>query len=324
MSAYFRNWMLVVPSAFLALSTSPVMAATATLSGSTNSCAYASYSSDANGNLSVTCSGGGTVDPTLPGTVQLSTTTYSVNAGGISTITLLRTGGTFGAMSIPVTLSGGTAVAGTNYTAPVSPVTISDGSASVSFNINTISNSAGPAWSPTTKTVGIALGAPSVGALGATSSANLTISDNFVGGGGGTGVIPAGCTVVPVTWDARLSLTFHPKSVMLNGQSFAFLKKLNPQGLNYASASYSTTPKYISISKNACDFSPALEAQGCARGAGRGNDVQLYYAPAGSSQSTGYCGVDSGDYYINVRNSSTADGPDSCPAGTNCEYWLSW
>lgn len=321
MSAYFRNWMLLVPSALIALSTSPAMAATATLSGSTsNNCIYTGYTADANGNLSVTCSGGGTpVDPSQPGTVQLSSSSYSVAAGSSAVITLSRTGGTAGQMSIPLSITGGTAVAGTNYTTPVSPIVMNDGVASVAFNISTVSNSAGPAWNPTTKTVGFTLGAPSVGALGAASSAILTINDNFVPDTG----VPLGCTIVPVTWTARLSLTFHPKSVMLNGQSFAFLKKLDPQGLNYASASYATTSKYMSISKKPCDFSAELEAKSCARGSARGNEVSLDYAPIGTNRA-GYCEVDTGDYYINVRNSTTRDGPDSCPAGTNCEYWLSW
>jgi hypothetical protein len=317
MSAYFRKWMLVVPSALLALSASPVMAATATLTGS-NGCTYTGYVADANGNLTITCSGGVT-NPTDPGTVQLSSSSYSVAAGGIATITLSRTVGTAGAMTVPVSVSGGTAVAGTNYTAPPSSVTMNDGVATVSFTISTTSNSAGPAWSPSTKTVGITLGTPSIGTLGGVSSANLTINDNFSANNPNPPV-PANCTIVPVTWDERLSLTFHPKSKMPNGQMFAFKKALNPTSQTYASVDYASTAKYMSISRNPCEFTAELEAAFCGKGA-RGNDVNMPYGP---NPGFGVCQVGTGDYYINVRNSSTRDGADNCPVGQECEYYLSW
>jgi hypothetical protein len=114
---------------------------------------------------------------------------------------------------------------------------------------------------------------------------------------------------------------------MLKNQVFAYKQKLDPTGLNSASAMYSTTGKYMSISKNPCDFSAALEAQHCAGAGGRGNDVDnLYYAPIGFNQSSiqKVCEIDSGDYYINVRNSKTWNGADSCPTGQACEYYLSW
>jgi hypothetical protein len=132
--------------------------------------------------------------------------------------------------------------------------------------------------------------------------------------------VPAGCTVVPVTWDERLSLTFHPKFKMGAGQSFAFKKALNPTAQTYASVDYASTGKYMSISRNPCEFTAELEATYCAKGA-RGNDVSMAYGP---SAGFGVCQVGAGDYYINVRNSTTRDGPDNCPAGQECEYYLSW
>lgn len=131
---------------------------------------------------------------------------------------------------------------------------------------------------------------------------------------------PAGCTIIPITWDERLSLTFHPKFKMGAGQSFAFKKALNPTTQTYASADYASTGKYISISRNPCEFTAELEAAYCGKGA-RGNDVSMAYGP---SAARGVCQVGTGDYYINVRNSTTRDGPDNCPAGKECEYYLSW
>ena len=91
------------------------------------------------------------------------------------------------------------------------------------------------------------------------------------------------------------------------------------------STTYALVRNYISISKNPCEFSAAIEAAGCGMAA-RGGDSQLFYGPPGLAGT--HCAIDStksgGVIYMNVRNSDTRDGPDNCPEGVQCEYFMSW
>ena len=114
------------------------------------------------------------------GTIQFSAATYSVGENaGTATVTVTRTGGSSGAVSVTFATSNGTATAPGDYTA-VSPITVSfanGDTASKTVNI--------PISDDTTveanETVNLALTSPTGGAtLGSPSTAVLTITDNDV------------------------------------------------------------------------------------------------------------------------------------------------
>src|SRR5207248_2137911 len=90
---------------------------TVTLGGATGGAAVATPSSAAV-----------TITDVEPGTLQLSSPTYSVakNAGQ-ATITVLRTGGSDGAVSVQLATSDGTATAGSDYTAVTQTVSFAAG-----------------------------------------------------------------------------------------------------------------------------------------------------------------------------------------------------
>jgi hypothetical protein len=112
------------------------------------------------------------------GTVAFSAPNYSVSeTGGMATITVNRTGGTKGAISVSyASVPGGTAVSGTNYTDVSGALNWVDGDgASKSFNVPILdSHQAGP-----NPTINLALNAPTGGAgLGGQSTAALTILED--------------------------------------------------------------------------------------------------------------------------------------------------
>ncbi len=118
-----------------------------------------------------------------PGSLQFSSPTYSVGeAGGTATITVNRSGGTSGTVTVDyATVAGGTATGGAACTAGVDYINASgtltfiDGDNSESFNV-TICND--PTDEPD-ETVNMALTNPTGGAtIGAQSTAVLTITDD--------------------------------------------------------------------------------------------------------------------------------------------------
>ncbi|HYE64248.1 MAG TPA: Calx-beta domain-containing protein, partial [Pyrinomonadaceae bacterium] len=112
------------------------------------------------------------------GTLQLSSSAYSVNEDGVTaTITVTRTGGSGGAVSAQYeTVAGGTATAGSDYTSATGTVEFADGDAAdKTFTISITDDSQDEA----DETVNLALSDPAGGAtLGTQSTAVLTIMDN--------------------------------------------------------------------------------------------------------------------------------------------------
>jgi YD repeat-containing protein len=114
-----------------------------------------------------------------PGIVQLSTNNYS---GGEAagqraiTITVTRTHGSSGAVSVPYTVTAGTATAGSDYTASNGTLSWAAGdTASKSFTITVIDDAV---FEPN-ETLTVTLGEPTGGAaLGSPSSATVTISSD--------------------------------------------------------------------------------------------------------------------------------------------------
>ncbi len=110
------------------------------------------------------------------GTLRFSSSAYSLTEGtGTATLTVLRTGGSAGGVSVPWHL-GGSAVAGTDYVTPPSvPIPFGSGQTSASLQIQILNDSLVDG----TKTLVVTLDLPSGGAtLGTPSAATLSINDN--------------------------------------------------------------------------------------------------------------------------------------------------
>ncbi|MFO0953440.1 MAG: Calx-beta domain-containing protein [Isosphaeraceae bacterium] len=130
----------------------------------------------------VTSFGGGVMVGTTsttpqPGAFGLGSATYSVNENaGTVTVTVNRTGGTSGAVSVHYATSNGTATAGSDYTAVSGDLTWADGdSAPKSFTIPILDDTV----TEPNETVNITLSSPAGGAtLGSPATSVLTIVDN--------------------------------------------------------------------------------------------------------------------------------------------------
>ncbi|MEA5536013.1 Calx-beta domain-containing protein [Crocosphaera sp. XPORK-15E] len=115
--------------------------------------------------------------PSIPGTLTFSGTNYTVNEDGtpVVAVTLTRTGGSDGIVSVTLTPSNGTATAVSDYTNTPITVTFADGETSKTVTIP-INND--PVYEPT-ETVNLTLSNPTNGAtLGTQQTAFLNIIDN--------------------------------------------------------------------------------------------------------------------------------------------------
>ena len=127
-------------------------------------------------------------------------------------------------------------------------------------------------------------------------------------------------TVVPITWAPQISIK-GPMHTMNHCEVKAFQFTMQVRPPMQSQTSYGTVPKYMSMSQTAFDFSPSLEASGCAA-AGQNNPI-IWHST--ETPTAGVCTVVAGvTYYLNVRNASSGDGPDNCPAGSECTFYLAW
>jgi len=113
------------------------------------------------------------------GILQFTSATYTgTESGGAITITVQRTGGTSGSVSVQYATSNGTATAGSDYTAASGTLTWADGDATnKSFTVTPISD----AVAEGTETVNLTLSNVTGGAtLGAQSTATLNITDSTI------------------------------------------------------------------------------------------------------------------------------------------------
>ncbi|MDP3294196.1 MAG: Calx-beta domain-containing protein [Nevskia sp.] len=133
------------------------------------------------------CSGCGTglVDATLalaaitpgPGNLRFSAASYAVTENGvIATISVLRSGGDVGAVSVNYATANGTAIAGSDYIATNGTLNWADGDATTkTFSVPMIDD----ALAESSETLALALSAAGGGAtLGSVSNATLTIADD--------------------------------------------------------------------------------------------------------------------------------------------------
>jgi Ca2+-binding RTX toxin-like protein len=113
----------------------------------------------------------------LPGTIQFNNSAYSVNENGtaVNAITLTRTGGSNGAVSVLVTPSNGTATSPADFTATPITVNFADGETSKTVVVPIVDDTLFEG----NETVNLTLSSPTGGAtLGTQTTSVLTIADN--------------------------------------------------------------------------------------------------------------------------------------------------
>jgi hypothetical protein len=114
-----------------------------------------------------------------PGALQFSAAAYRAVEGSTATITVVRTGGVGGTVTVPYTASAGTATAGVDFTAVAGVLTFGPGTASRTFTVPTLADTVVEG----DETVVLTLGTPTGGAtLGALGTAMLTIAEDDAGG----------------------------------------------------------------------------------------------------------------------------------------------
>jgi plastocyanin len=175
--------------------------------------------------------------PPPPGSLAFSSAAYSIaeNAGSIP-ITVDRSNGTAGAVSVNYATSDGTGVAGKNYTAASGMLNWASGDgASKTFNVAVLDDGVADG----NHTVNIKLSAPGGGAsLGTPATAVLTVT-NTDGGNGGPPAAPSnlkavgsGTTSIQLTWKSNSNneTGFRVQSKVLDGSPFQDVLPLAPAG----------------------------------------------------------------------------------------------
>src|SRR5262249_38306067 len=118
----------------------------------------------------------GTDAPNQPGSLQFSAAGYSVNENqGTATITVSRTGGSAGSVSVDYAATSGTAIAGSDFTAVSGALTFAAGEISKTFTIPIINDT----LVENPETVNLTLSNPTGGAaLISPATATLTINSD--------------------------------------------------------------------------------------------------------------------------------------------------
>src|SRR5687767_11713246 len=113
-SKLLRRTFIAVGATLLAGASLPAVSQTVTLSGATgNSCTYSQMTVQPNGQITVTCSGGGTSDP-LAANFSVTMTAASTAAGTPGTAAIRRTGRPTGTLLARWTYSGAGCASGTS------------------------------------------------------------------------------------------------------------------------------------------------------------------------------------------------------------------
>lgn len=113
-----------------------------------------------------------------PGSVAFSAASFPVSEGaGTVTITVNRTGGSVGAVTVQYTTNDGTALAGSDYTAASGTLTFGHGVTTQTFTVSITDDPLVESG----EAINVTLSNPTGGAsLGATTAASITIADNDV------------------------------------------------------------------------------------------------------------------------------------------------
>jgi lysophospholipase L1-like esterase len=124
--------------------------------------------------------GSGVIDPTSPGEIAFDNDSYVVSeADGIATITLVRSAGNFGSVSVDLVLLDGSAIAPDDYDNTIQTITFLDGETSKTVTVPIVDDTAAEA----AETVNLSLANVTGGAtLASQSTATLTITANDIPG----------------------------------------------------------------------------------------------------------------------------------------------
>jgi plastocyanin len=173
-----------------------------------------------------------------PGSLQFSSGSYSApeNAGSI-TISVLRAGGSAGAVSVHYATSDGSGLAGKNYTATSGTLDWADGDAAAkTFSVRVLDDGIVDG----SHTVQLALTSPQGGAnLGTPPTAVLTVTNTDSGGGGTPPAAPSnlavtgtGTTSIDLSWtrNSTNETGFRVQSKVLDGSPFQDVLPLAPAG----------------------------------------------------------------------------------------------
>jgi hypothetical protein len=127
---------------------------------------------------SVSGSGVAAAPTVTPAVLQFRQTAYTVTEGGSVTVTVTRTGGSQGGVTVSYAIGDGTATAGADYTARSGTLTFAAGVTSRTFTVSTARDRRVEA----AETITLTLGTPQGGAvLGTPSTAIVTINERRAG-----------------------------------------------------------------------------------------------------------------------------------------------
>jgi hypothetical protein len=120
------------------------------------------------------------VDNDQPGQLQFGASNYTVSeGGGTATITVTRTGGSTGAVSVNYATSNGSATSGSDYTATSGTLSFADGQTSKSFTVPILQDTSAEG----DETINLTLSGVVGATLGTRNAAVLTIVDDDYGAG---------------------------------------------------------------------------------------------------------------------------------------------
>lgn len=274
-----------------------------------NTCPY-SATTDAEGNLLISCIGSTTTAPTRPST-PTPTPTPAVNSQEAPTCSVtaslskIQPGGL-------TTLTANCRPAATSYIWSGSGT---NGLPSGSYSITV---------SPNVTTTYSVKGINNTG-IGLSASQTVTVTTPAP-----VSAVPKNCHIVDITWGSGLDIRGYewsnPKQYLLNGQMVAYRMKVTEDfgGNHTAGTAYNNVMKQMSVSSSPCDFSPSLAANSC-MATGKA-DTKLYYS---RNESSGVCRLPAvGSYvYFNLKNvvRNPASTSISCPAGSgDCSFYFMW
>jgi hypothetical protein len=149
----------------------------------------------------------GTIYDGTQGILQFSAASYTAGEGaGAAIITVTRTGGALGTVSVPFSAVAGTATAGSDFTPTNGVLTFNNGVVSRTFSVPLIEDLA----TESGETIQLQLGTPTGTSLGAPASAALIITDNDAPPALIIRAIPDGVTLAWPTQAAGFQLASSP------------------------------------------------------------------------------------------------------------------
>lgn len=254
--------------------------------------------------------GGGGGGGETPGFFTISNTIV-VSEGGTATATIARTNGSQGIVSVEVSASQNTALAGIDFTLPTqNPTVLTWGNADTStrsFSVQTINDTD----TESTETFFINLANATGGAQIQTSTSTVSITDNDGGGGGGGG--GGSCGTSGKLFNVPNIGAYKQEVPATRGSEFAFQVDSNgvTQGVNFSFTAHrgEAVMRLVTLSESPCDFNIANKVN-------RNTYAQL--TEGSLALIPGKNMIAGKTYYFNLR--TTNGGIETCPVGKACDF----